>query len=167
MIRPEDPARDAGPIEALYDATFGPGHFAKTAERLREGGTSLPALSRVADRGGDIVGVVRLWPILAELGGPAVFVGPVAVAAAARGRLLGLELTTAALGGAAEAGFDAALLIGSGDYFGRIGFTPAAHGTLRLPGPIDPQRLLVRDLAPGGGGRLAGRITVPRAATRA
>ena len=80
-IIPEDPARHADKIEALYDATFGPGHFAKTAERLREGNASLPELTRVAVRGGEeIVGVCRLWPVRVGDGSvSAVLVGPVAV----------------------------------------------------------------------------------------
>ena len=54
QIVPETPAVHAAAIETLFDATFGPGHFAKTAERLREFSRSLPEISRVAvlDRGG-------------------------------------------------------------------------------------------------------------------
>ncbi|MEO1642099.1 MAG: N-acetyltransferase, partial [Pseudomonadota bacterium] len=62
-ILPETPERHADAIEALYDRTFGPGHFAKTAERLREGTRSLPELSRVAVQDGEVIGVTRLWPI--------------------------------------------------------------------------------------------------------
>ena len=47
-ILPETPALHADAIEALYDRTFGPGHFAKTAERLREGNASVPDVTRVA-----------------------------------------------------------------------------------------------------------------------
>ena len=42
QIIPETPAIHADAIETLFDATFGPGHFAKTAERLREYSRSLP-----------------------------------------------------------------------------------------------------------------------------
>ena len=56
-ILPETPSQDADAIEALYDRTFGPGHFAKTAERLREGNASLPDITRVAVEDGRLIGV--------------------------------------------------------------------------------------------------------------
>ena len=62
-IIPENPALHADAIESLFDRTFGPGHFAKTAERLREFSVSLPGISRVAVLDGEIVGVCRVWPI--------------------------------------------------------------------------------------------------------
>ena len=42
QIVPETPELHAEAIEDLFDRTFGPGHFAKTAERLREYSRSLP-----------------------------------------------------------------------------------------------------------------------------
>ena len=81
-IDAEIPA-DADGVEALILAAFGPGRFAKTAERLREG--SRPAAGFVARRDGRIVGSVRLWPVLIGQT-PGLFLGPIAVdAATARG----------------------------------------------------------------------------------
>ena len=57
QIIPETPAIHAVAIENLFDATFGPGHFAKTAERLREYSRSLPEISRVAVLDGEVIGV--------------------------------------------------------------------------------------------------------------
>ena len=50
-LRPERP--DDGPaIEALLDICFGPGRFAKTAYRLREGVGPVAVLSTVAEEDG-------------------------------------------------------------------------------------------------------------------
>ncbi len=145
-IGSELPARDATAIEALYDATFGPGHFAKTAERLREHSRSVPSISHVARRQGVVIGVCRVWPI--EVGGAAaLFYGPVAVAPDAQGDRLGLAVTRAALEAGRAAGWPAALLIGAPSYFSRIGFQPVPAGQVRFPGPQDPQRVMAMDLA--------------------
>jgi len=145
-ISPECPARDAAAIEALYDLTFGPGHFAKTAERLREFSLSLPAISHVARRGGGVIGVCRVWPVETG-GGPALFYGPVAVAPEEQGHALGLAVTRAALEAGRAAGWPAALLIGAPAYFTRIGFEIVPDGQLRFPGPQDGARVMAMDLA--------------------
>ncbi|MEC7288822.1 MAG: N-acetyltransferase, partial [Pseudomonadota bacterium] len=62
-IIPESPDLHADAIEALYDRTFGPGHFAKTAERLREGNQSRLDLTRIAVKDGAVIGVCRMWPV--------------------------------------------------------------------------------------------------------
>ncbi|MGB3627557.1 MAG: N-acetyltransferase, partial [Henriciella sp.] len=62
-ILPETPVRHADAIENLFDATFGPGHFAKTAERLREYSASIPDINRVAVLDGEVIAVCRVWPL--------------------------------------------------------------------------------------------------------
>ncbi|MEM0987203.1 MAG: N-acetyltransferase [Pseudomonadota bacterium] len=164
-IQPEMPARDAEAIEALYDRTFGPGHFAKTAERVRETSRSLPSLSRVARHGDAVIGVCRVWPIRVVPTGignvaqahRALFYGPVAVDPAYQGDGLGLVITQAALEAGQSAGWEAAVLIGAPDYFGRIGFKPVAAGQLVFPGPQDASRIMVVSLA-GEGSAITGRV---------
>lgn len=152
----EDPARDAAAIEALFDATFGPGHFAKTAERLREFNRSIPDINRVARQDGEVVGVCRVWPIrVGET--PALFYGPVAVAPAYQGNRLGLTVTGEALEAGAAAGWPVAVLIGAPAYFGEIGFQVAPRGSLIFPGPQDEARIMLRTLA-AEGVRVSGRV---------
>lgn len=161
-LAPENPDCHGAAIEALYDRTFGPGHFAKTAERLREGSSSLPALSRVGLVGSELVAVCRLWPL--EVGftpSRAVFVGPVAVDPQHRGGRLGLRVTQAALEAAAADGWSTALIIGDPGYFGEIGFHPVASEQITLPGPQDMARVMVRHLRPGAD-PLSGLVCVPR-----
>ena len=155
-IIPENPALHADAIESLFDRTFGPGHFAKTAERLREFSVSLPGISRVAVLDGEIVGVCRVWPI--NVGdGRALFYGPVAVAPSHRGSRLGLSITGEALEAGEAAGWLAAVLIGAPDYFGEIGFEVCAPGQLSFPGPQDERRVMARDLA-GKAAELSGAV---------
>jgi len=143
-IAAETPA-DAAVLEALVLAAFGPGRFAKTAERLRE--SASVAAGFVARENGVAVGSVRLWPITVG-GAPALFLGPIAVAAESRRAGLGAELVQACLAWAAERE-QGVLLVGDPPYFGRFGFE-AAPG-VRLPGPVDPRRVLWRGRAPISG----------------
>lgn len=160
-IVPETPAVHADAIEQLFDRTFGPGHFAKTAERLREFSASLPAINRVAVRNGDVIGVCRVWPlVVGATKAPALFYGPVAVAPEHRGSRLGLAVTAAALEAGAAAGWPAAILIGAPNYFGEIGFIVAPRNRLVFPGPQDQARVMVRDLA-GDASQLEGLVTAP------
>ena len=162
-IIPENPDKHAAAIEALYDVTFGPGHFAKTAERLREGNVSLPEITRVAVKDGtEIVGVCRIWPIrVGDESVSAVLVGPVAVTPSMQGSRLGLTVTGEAIEAATKAGYDAALLVGITSYFSEIGFTIVEPDQVKLPGPVDYARVMVRDLAmAGGGAALKGDVRV-------
>jgi len=158
-ILPENPGVHAAAIEALYDRTFGPGHFAKTAERLREGNASRPDLTRIAIRDGEVIGVCRIWPILVgEARTPAVFVGPVAVEPGFQGQRLGLTITGEALEACTKDGCDAAVIIGAPQYFGELGFETVAADRFSFPGPQDMSRVMVRALA-GDADALSGTIS--------
>ena len=160
-IVPETPSQHADAIEALYDRTFGPGHFAKTAERLREGSASLPDLTRVAVQDNKVIGVCRLWPVVVgDDAHRAVFVGPVAVSPEAQGERLGLTVTGEALEAATLAGWPSAVIIGAPRYFGELGFETVAADRFSFPGPQDMSRVMVRALA-GSTAALTGRVRVP------
>lgn len=131
---PETPF-DAAAVEALVLAAFGPGRYAKTAERLREGATPLAGL--VIRDGGHIIGSVRLWPIQVA-GRPAAFLGPIAVDAASRQTGLGAALVEAVVDIARESGVVGVLLVGT-PWFARFGFVPAPG--VDLPGPVDRRRV--------------------------
>ena len=61
-IRPENPG-EADVIEKLHERAFGPGRFARTAFRLREGVPHEEALSFTALVGTLVVGSIRLTRI--------------------------------------------------------------------------------------------------------
>ena len=147
-IIPETPDLHAAQIEALYDRTFGPGHFAKTAERLREGNASLPDVTRVAVSDGKVIGVCRVWPIfVGDARTPSLFIGPVAVSPDFQGQRLGLTITGEALEAATKAGWGSAIIIGSPTYFGELGFEGVAPDRFTFPGPQDMSRVMVLGLA--------------------
>ena len=128
---------DRAAVEVLVLAAFGPGRFAKTAERLRERAPLAAGfVAREADR---LIGSVRLWSIvIGEI--PALFLGPIAVDADSRRAGLGADLVGACIGEAQGAGAPGVLLVGDQPYFGRFGFQAAPD--VRLPGPADPQRVM-------------------------
>jgi predicted N-acetyltransferase YhbS len=148
--------KDAPAVEALVLRAFGPGRFAKAAERLREGREPDRALSFVAWDGGHLVGCVQLWRVsVGET--PAILLGPIAVEAAARSHGLGAALVERACEAAAEAGHALIVLVGDMPFFGPHGFAPAPG--VRMPGPVDQRRVLAKPLTPGADQGLAGLVT--------
>lgn len=151
-IRHETPD-DAAALLDLLDHAFGPGRFVKVSERVREFARFRPDLSFCAETAVGIVGVVRLWDI--RIGStPALFLGPLAVHSASRLDGLGGRLVERA-GAAADAlGEGPILLVGDPPYFSRFGYSAEPTAGVRLPGPVDPRRVLAR----GAKGPLAGPV---------
>lgn len=132
----EETVFDAEAIARVVEAAFGPGRYAKTAERLREG--SAPQAGFVMRGEAGVIGSVRLWPI--TIGGQvATFLGPIAVDRVWREAGLGASLVEACIAWARAAGLPGVLLVGDA-YFGRFGFERARD--IELPGPVDPARVL-------------------------
>ncbi len=143
---------EAGAREALLDAALGPGRFAKTSERLREG--RLPELALAARDEGVLVGTVRLWSVAAAGGyGSAarglLLLGPLAVTPERQGQGIGAALLRRALNRATAAGHGAVLLVGDAPYYGRFGFSAAPTHRLEMPGPVERHRFLGQELRPG------------------
>jgi predicted N-acetyltransferase YhbS len=150
-------------VEALYDEVFGPGRFAKTAERLREGNTKIAEASFVAVDAEGVVGVVRVWPVTVGGKGRAAFLGPIAVAERRRGNGVAFKLMERAIGVCREQGYAAVILVGDHEYYDRFGFQPAGPGRFLLPGPVDQNRILIRNLS-SAAAKLMGDLAVPRVA---
>ena len=96
-------AEDARRIAALNEAGFGPGRFAKSAYRLREGVDPVAALSFVAIENGILRGSVRFWPI--KVGGSTTLAcwGRWRWTAPQRGRGIGIALMQAGIEAARRA----------------------------------------------------------------
>jgi len=158
----ETPAMETA-VTGLIDRVFGPGRFAKSSERLREGNTLLGDCSFVALRDGRPVGCCRLWPV--TIGdAPVAFLGPLAVDPDERSAGLGQALVESAVEAARVAGWRAVLLVGDGPYFGRVGFSNAHTARVVMPGPVDQRRVLLLPLQEGGDQGLAGLVSIdPRA----
>jgi predicted N-acetyltransferase YhbS len=135
----ETPA-DFAQIEKLHERAFGPGRFARTAFRLREGLAPLYAASFVARVGTLIVGSLRMTPI--RIGAvPALLLGPLTVEPAFMGRGIGSALMTASLKAAEKRGERLVLLVGDLPFYQRFGFS-RVPARVTLPGPVDESRLL-------------------------
>jgi predicted N-acetyltransferase YhbS len=150
-------ADDAPAIDRLHERTFGPGRFARTAYRIREGAGHSLALSFVARIGTLLVGSVRLTAVrVGET--PALLLGPLTVEPPFRDRGIGLQLIERALGEARAGGHRLVFLVGDEPYYGKVGFKRVAKGQATLPGPVDPARLLVAELVPGAFAGVSGAI---------
>ncbi len=164
QIRPATPA-DAAAIETLLDAAFGAGRHARTAALLRSGATPFVGPSLVACSDSALVGSIQFWPIALVAHREAVpltLLGPMAVAPAIQGQGVGRRLLAAALAAADGAGLDPVLLIGDLDYYGPFGFAAAATAEWTLPGPVERERVLLRQRVPRPLPRVA--AVVPAAA---
>ncbi len=141
-------------IEALLDRAFGEDRHGRTAYRIRTGMDWLEALSFAAmDEDDMLVGTIQCWPVaLIDPKGravPLVMVGPVAVVPERQGEGFGIALMLAMLDAERRMAADGAaslaqVLIGDADYYGRWGFSSAATGGWRCPGPFEQDRLLAR-----------------------
>jgi len=147
VIRPEHPG-DGEAIERLHVRAFGPGRFARTAYRLREGAAPLPDLCLTALVGTYLVGSVRIGPAEAA-GGSLLVLGPLTVDPSFSDRGIGSALMQASLDAARSAGHGLVVLVGDAPYYRRFGFDPVPPGRLVLPGPVDPARFLWLELREG------------------
>ncbi|MFZ5913892.1 MAG: GNAT family N-acetyltransferase [Pseudomonadota bacterium] len=153
--RPED----KGAIEFLLDMAFGPGRFAKTAYRLREGVDCIPELSLVAMEEGILRGSIRFWPIqIGEAQTPALLLGPLVVDPLHRGRGIAIKLMQLSLEMAAAHGHHIVVLVGDEPYYARVGFSSVMAKGLSLPGPVDLKRLLAKELTPGALAGVSGLV---------
>ena len=155
-ILPESTA-DAVAVEHLHERTFGPGRYAKTAYRLREITPHDLTLSFTARIGTLLVGSVRLSRIrIGEV--KALLLGPLTVEPPFRSRGIGLKLIERAMAEAKSSGNRLVVLVGDEPYYARAGFKRTAKGQLKLPGPVDPSRLLIAELVEGAAVDVAGAI---------
>ncbi len=155
-ILPET-AHDATAIERLHERTFGPGRYAKTAYRLREQVAHSLDLSFTARIGTLLVGSVRLSPV--RIGeAKALLLGPLTVEPPFRERGVGQALIARALEAARASGHRLVILVGDEPYYGKCGFKRVPPGRAIMPGPVDPERLLVLELFEGAFEGVAGPV---------
>jgi predicted N-acetyltransferase YhbS len=155
-ILPET-AADEPAIERLHERTFGPGRYARTAFRIREGRAHVLELSFTARIGTLMVGSVRLTPIC--IGDtPALLLGPLTVEPPFRSHGVGTALVKRALKEAEAGAHKLVVLVGDEPIYAKSGFKRIPKGQVKLPGPVDPARLLVAELSAGAFAGVAGMI---------
>lgn len=153
---PEEPAHDAE-IEIINAEAFGPGRFARAAYKIREGGPHAREFSFVALHEGEVVASVRMTPIRAGEG-EALLLGPLAVKPAWKNLGIGRQLVRIAVDAARQAGWGAVVLVGDAPYYGPLGFAKLPRGQVTMPRPVDPDRMLVAELADGAAALLSGEV---------
>jgi predicted N-acetyltransferase YhbS len=149
---------DAGWINALHDACFGPTRFGRAAFRIRDRYGVEPKLCLVAELEGEPVANVKMAPIsIAGLNG--YLLGPLATDPNRRklgaGKLLVNEVCKRAF---KKRGCSFVLLVGDPPYYGPLGFEPTSRDAISFPAPVDAHRVLVRVKDKGMVNRLKGSI---------
>ncbi|MBK9079814.1 MAG: N-acetyltransferase [Hyphomicrobium sp.] len=150
--------QDLAAITALQARVFGPGRFARSAYRVREGHGLMSRFCRVADCDGRLIATVRIT--VATIGGVpgAALLGPVAVDPEFRGQGYGRQLVSEALDALKAAGFSLVVLVGDEPYYGRFGFKPVPFKSIAFPGPVNPARILAVELVAGALPRYRGLV---------
>lgn len=156
QIRHERP-EDAPLVDTLTAASFGPGRYAKSAYRLREGVDAVAELSFVAIEQAALRGSVRFWPVMVGAE-QALLLGPLAVQSDQRGRGIGIALMNMGIEAARAAGYGVIILVGDEPYYARVGFTRLPPGRIRFPGPVDRARVLGLSLKPNALVTLSGDV---------
>ena len=146
-------------ITALHRRAFGPGRFVRTASRLRETAPLDERLCFTARVGTLLVASIRQSAIMAGVS-PALLLGPLAVEPAFESRGIGTSLIARSIAVAKTLPYDFLILVGDEPYYKRHGFRVAPFGRLRLPGPVDPHRLLYLELVDGSLTTLSGEVEV-------
>ena len=134
---------DVSALSLLSAQAFGPGRFARTAYRVREGVPPVASLALTAWLDAQVIGGIRFTEVRIGEAGNALLLGPLVVDPAYKGNGYGRALVQEGLTRARAQGFALVLLVGDMSYYGRFGFVPVPPGQITLPGPVDPERLLV------------------------
>lgn len=150
---------DSAEISRLHARVFGPGRFARTAYRVREGTTAVSPYCRLASEGTQLVAAVRMTAVTVGGRASALLLGPLAVLESCANLGLGRRLVAESMADAAQDGKQLVVLVGDLSYYGRMGFVATEPGQMWFAGPFDPQRLLAAELEDGALKRYAGLIT--------
>ncbi len=154
---------DQPDIEALLHKALGPDRQTKTAYKFRDGVPPVAELGRVALVDGQLRGTISYWPVrFRKLGAqktvPVLLLGPLAVDPDHRGEGVGIELMVKTLEVARQLGHRLVILVGDLEYYERVGFHRDGTTKLRLPGPVDQDRVLMINLQGEDFGTLDGPL---------
>lgn len=150
---------DFGAIAALHARVFGPGRFARTAYRVREGHGLKSPFCRAAYHDGRLIAALRFTEIAIGGQGGALLLGPLAVDPDHTGKGFGRRLISEGLADARARGRRLVLLVGDLPYYGRFGFKPVPQGQIVFPGPVNPARILAAELVEGATADYRGTIS--------
>jgi predicted N-acetyltransferase YhbS len=141
--------KDHAKLIALHKKAFGPGRFARTAYRVREGLEDITPLCHGAFLEGDLIAAVRMTPVTIGGSPGALLLGPLVVDSVYAGQGYGKALVREVIEDGRREGFKLVVLVGDEPYYGRFGFKPVPAGHIIFPGPVNPQRILAAELSDG------------------
>jgi len=142
-------AEDADAVSKLHARVFGPGRFARTAYRVREGTGQRSAFCRLALVDGTVIAALRMTPVTIGETPGALLLGPLAVHPDYANQGHGRRLIAESLDAARSHGVSLVVLVGDESYYARLGFVPVPPGQMWLRGPVDPARILALELTKG------------------
>jgi predicted N-acetyltransferase YhbS len=144
---------------ALHEIVFGPGRFARTAYRVREGTPPITPFCRGAFAGTQLIACLRLTQVAIGESRPHLLLGPLAVTPQFAGQGYGKALVSEALADARAAGIGVVVLVGDLPYYGRFGFGMVQPGQIVFPGPVNPMRILAVELRTGAMAEARGMVS--------
>jgi predicted N-acetyltransferase YhbS len=130
-------------VETLLDDAFGTDRHQRTAYLMRQDASFIEYLSFAVLDHSELVGSIQCWPVMVGQT-PLILVGPVAVSPQRQNQGIGRQLMHAAIG-ALKVDDPPTVMIGDPEYYGKFGFVADYTGGWTLPGPWDPDRLLLRN----------------------
>jgi putative acetyltransferase len=151
-LRHETPA-DVGAITTLTAAAFLHAEHSSHTEQfivnaLRAAGAL--TLSLVAEQNGTPIGHASVSPVVLSNGAAGWYgLAPVSVLPASQNRGIGSRLIRQLLAELQERHAAGCVVLGDPNYYGRFGFHHVGPEKVRLPGPVDPRRVLVAGLVDG------------------
>ena len=157
----QESRKDEEAVEDLLDSAFSPSRIHLSSYSLRKGVGKIDSLCFVAKRDtGDILGVVRQWPIIIgdNPKNVGLLTGPLAVHPIFQGEGIGSSLLKLSLGRSKEKGWKRAILIGDLEYYQNFGFYLQVDVKVIFPSPTDPKRVLLLELENGSFKGLAGKV---------
>jgi len=149
---------DLPSIAKLHARVSGPGRFARSSYRVREKAAAFSPFCRVARIGDRIIAAVGMTPVRIGSAGGALLLGPLAVDPEFANQGYGRAIVRESLEAARAAGLRLVVLVGDEAYYARLGFARVPAGQIRLPGPVNPARLLATELQPGALSGFSGLI---------
>ena len=154
-------ADDAALVSALHARVFGPGRFARTAYRVREGTPPIARFCRGAFLGERLIAALRLTEV--TIGGEpgALLLGPLAVDPDFAGEGWGRKLVSESVGHARADGVPLIVLVGDEPYYRASASSALLRGLSSCPvrsiPPASSPQSSRRERRRGFGGLLAGR----------
>lgn len=149
---------DLAAIAQLQARVFGPGRFARSAYRVREGAPPLTKFCCVGFVDGQLIASLNFTEVFIGGTSGALLLGPFVVDPDAGKKGLGGVLLEDALLCAKTAGVPLIVLVGDEPYYKRYGFFKVPAGQIVFPGPVAGDRILATENQKGALADFSGMI---------